>query len=737
MRNGHLIITALNVLMLFSFCSSPPEHKGTRAMVDSLARIVEEAKPEDYFYLNTAYAEELRKQLSGVPYSSPNNLRMVYAYNLIYAGKIEEGIEELEKIVEARFSDGMVTFLSKPYFEMLGIAYLRLGELENCIVNHTSESCLIPIQGQGIHLQTYGSENSIKYFTKILEADNYDLQARWLLNLAYMTLGRHPEDVPKKFLISDTLFASEYDIPRFPDRAISLGVDHTALAGGSILDDFNNDGFLDIFCTSWGLNDPVRLWLADGKGNYVDHTDDSGLNGIVSGLNCLQADFNNDGLVDILILRGGWLVRSGFHPNSLLMNVGEGRFVDVTIESGIYSAFPTQVGVWSDFNKDGWLDVFIGNEWYPSELYISNGDGTFSNKAAEWGVDVEALVKGAAVGDVNNDGLPDLYVSTLTDNNYLFLNEGSSFRDITMLAGVSKPDYGFPVWFWDYDHDGWDDIFVSGFKISGSGTNPIDMFKNITSDVASDYLGISNFAEYPMLFRNRGDNTFEDVTEKMGLNTVLYTMGSNFGDLDNDGFLDFYSGTGAPDFTSQVPNRMFRNDSARRFQDVTTAGGFGQIQKGHGISWGDLDNDGDQDIYTTIGGAVEGDVYGNMLLENPGFGNNWIELKFEGVEANRSAIGTRIEVHVVNDDATVSIFYHTVSSGGSFGANSLDAEIGLGKANDISKVIVTWPDKEKSIQEFTDLEMNQAYYLKQGETARLIEKKQFSLSGSSTSHSHH
>ena len=117
-----------------------------------------------------------------------------------------------------------------------------------------------------------------------------------------------------------------------------------------------------------------------------------------------------------------------------------------------------------------------------------------------------------------------------------------------------------------------------------------------SAEVAAGYLGIPLKAEIPRLYRNNRDGTFTDVTAKAGLALPLFTMGCNFGDLDNDGFPDFYLATGEPELRSIIPNRMFRNDGGRGFQEVTASGGFGHLQKGHGIAFGDIDDDGDQDI---------------------------------------------------------------------------------------------------------------------------------------------
>ena len=126
-------------------------------------------------------------------------------------------------------------------------------------------------------------------------------------------------------------------------------------------------------------------------------------------------------------------------------------------------------------------------------------------------------------------------------------------------------------------------------------------------------------------------------------------MGVNFGDLDNDGFLDFYLGTGDTFFETVVPNIMYRNNGGRDFTDVTFSGGFGHLQKGHGIAFGDLDRDGDQDIFAQSGGAYVGDAFSNSLFENPGHGNRWISVRLVGVGSNRAAIGARIRVELVTE----------------------------------------------------------------------------------------
>ena len=182
-------------------------------------------------------------------------------------------------------------------------------------------------------------------------------------------------------------------------------------------------------------------------------------------------------------------------------------------------------------------------------------------------------------------------------------------------------------------------------------------------------------------------------------------MGSNFGDLDNDGFLDFYLGTGYPEYEGLMPNLLFRNVGGKSFVDVTTAAGLGHLQKGHGVAFADFDHDGDQDILAELGGAYAGDVFGNALFENPGFGNHWLVVKLVGVTSNKSAIGARIRTDILEGDKRRSV-YKWVNSGGSFGANPLRQHIGLGRAEAIESLEIYWPTTDRT-QRFQDVGVDQ------------------------------
>ncbi len=728
--NGKMLLIIISVATIAG-CDSNGNNPN-QSTVDLLAEFRDQAiQSQLYPYFNSIRADRQAKTLKLLPYNVPLDSRKDFVLELLQAGENKDCIQEVEKILKLAYPGEGVNRRNLFYHKVLGLAYFRLGEQENCISQHSPESCIIPIEGGGIHKNRRGAEQALSVYARILEAFPKDLQSRWFLNLAHMTLGSYPESVPSHLLIPPMVFASDYPLPRFADRAMEAGVNANGHAGGCSLEDFNGDGLLDIFATSYVLGDQCRLFLNKGNGAFRDATKSAHLKGITGGLNNIHGDYNNDGFEDIFITRGAWLGNQGKFPNSLLRNNGDGTFTDVTAESGILSFHPTQTAAWADFNLDGHLDLFVGNEsgggtYHPCEFFVNNGDGTFTEMAVELGIEVTLFVKGVCWGDVNNDGLPDLFLSIFGGTNKLFVNLGGTaasnwhFEEQSASAGVTLPVNSFPAWFWDYDNDGWQDLFVSGYH---SG-DPED---EISTQVAADYLGLPFEAEHPRIFRNEGDGTFSDQTDPMGLVKPLYTMGCNYGDLDNDGYPDFYLGTGEFSLWAAVPNRMFRNQAGRSFQDVTTSGGFGQLQKGHGVAFGDIDGDGDQDLYTVIGGAVQGDIYHNMLLENPGNQNNWITLKLVGTTSNRSAIGARLKIIAQEENGAKRTIYSTVSTGGTFGASSLQVELGLGTATEIETIEIRWPNASKTVEIFQGAKINRLYRVTEG-TGQIIEQNQVSFS---------
>jgi hypothetical protein len=666
-------------------------------------------------------------------------VRVALATELLRSGESEKAVIEIEKLRTLIKEKGIIPapFFVKQIRELAAISNLRLGEQENCRMHHNKESCIFPIRAGGVHQMKRGSTAAISEFLAILGDDPNDARSRWLLNVANMTLGDYPNKVPAPLLIDEKHFASDYDIKRFTDVAPNAGLDVTNHAGGAVMDDFDGDGYFDIVISGQNPLDQLRFFHNNADGTFSERTKEAGLTGEIGGLNIIHADYNNDGFLDLVVLRGGWWGENGKYPLSLLENNGNGTFDDVTESAGLMSLHPTQTAVWIDYDNDGFLDLFVGHESsvlgkHPTQMFHNNGNETFTEVGEKLGIADLGFVKGVSSGDFNNDGRADLYVSVKGAKNHLFRNDGAidknkpnfaewKFTDVTEQAKVGEPLHSFATWFWDYDNDGWEDILVAGYYDETDG------------DIGAFQAGLPNKTETPRLFRNNADGTFEDVTKQMKLDRVIMAMGSNFGDLDNDGWLDCYFGTGSPDFAALLPNKMFRNDGGKVFQDVTTSGGFGHLQKGHAVAFGDLNNDGAEDIFEVIGGALPGDTYQSVLFANPGNANHWIALDLEGVKSNRSSIGTRIKI-VVNTASGTRSIYRTVRSGGSFGDSSLRQHIGLGNAVSIKEIEIIWQNSGK-IQRFTKIKFDQTYHLKENDVApKLLPLKSFAFSKAKINH---
>ncbi|MFY0686390.1 MAG: CRTAC1 family protein [Cyclobacteriaceae bacterium] len=749
-----ILIVPFFLLLFLQDCNQPSDKYSSNAIshtekerlptetLDMISKVREAVNRIDLTYapyiLSSKKIPLMKSELARIRGNERYMLLFSYGTELLNAGRTREAIDALEELLSAigktnNSSTGEARYLT---LKQLAVAFMRLGEQENCLLNHNEESCIMPFSAKAQHIQREGSEKAIELLKEVLTIRPTDLDCQYLINVAYMTLGEYPNNVPEAYLIPPSYFNSS-DFPPFKDIAMHVGVDENNRSGGLSMDDFNGDGYLDIIASSWGFYDQIKYFENDKQGGFIDKTALAGLNGVTGGLNLRHADYNNDGNMDFLILRGAWLSVNGRIPNSLMKNNGNGTFTDVTVESGIYSEHPTQTAEWLDVDLDGHLDLFIANEWddYQNshcELFHNQGDGTFQNISFKANINETGYYKGISSGDVNNDGYPDIYLSDYDGPNVLLINNSMTagkprFETAGPKANVSYPIASFPTWIFDYDNDGYEDIFVSGY--STPGVLPAPMFME---NVVQHKIG-----NHPMLYHNNGDGTFNEVSIQMNLSESAATMGCNFGDLDNDGFLDFYLATGDPDYFSIVPNRMYRNVAGTKFEDVTYSGGFGHVQKGHAIGFGDIDMDGDQDIYAVMGGAYEGDVYRNLLFENPlGNENNWINILLQGTLSNRSAIGAKI-ILTIEESGEERKIYHTVGIGASFGGNSTLAEIGIGSAKTIKHIEIRWPHLSKPTSEFTDVSMNQTVRITEGGAIEALQLPTTPFKKGDHGHQHH
>lgn len=579
-----------------------------------------------------------------------------------------------------------------------GVTALRRGENDNCILCRGETSCILPVAPAAVHTKPEGSRLAVKHFTEYLETFPNDGDVRWLLNVAHLTLGEHPDKVDPKLVIPlDKYTNAEHAFGKFRDIGDKVGINRLNQAGGAILDDFDGDDKLDIVFTSQDLAAPMVFYRGKGDGTFEDATEKAGLGGQLGGLNCVQADYNNDGHPDIFVIRGAWH-RHPMRP-SLLKNNGNGTFTDVTAEAGLLHPVNSIAAQWADYDNDGHLDLFVCNETGPARLYHNKGNGTFEEVSQAAGINTSGQhTKGAAWVDYDGDRFPDLFVNVLSHSGRLFRNNANgTFTEVTAEAGINGPKAGFSCWAFDYDNDGKPDLFAT-------------CYDNSLKDVVNGMVGLPHGKQSNRLYKNVGGK-FEDATKDGGCDLVFGTMGSNFADFDNDGFLDFYLGTGNPDLSTLIPNRLLRNLDGKRFTDITGPSGTGHLQKGHGVACGDWTRTGIVDIVIEMGGAVDGDKYHNVLFKNPGNDNRWLNVKCVGTKSNRSAIGARIKVTTAGPSPRT--IYRWVSSGSSFGANPLEQHIGLGKAEKVAELEVFWPTSNTT-QTFKDMAVNQGIEVAEG-----------------------
>lgn len=452
----------------------------------------------------------------------------------------------------------------------------------------------------------------------------------------------------------------------FTDVAPVLGVNDGGAAQGVVFLDVNNDGYLDIFLAN--NNTPCKLWISNGASSFTDASSAWGLNLTIPTRGTSAADFNNDGLIDIIV--GNWQT-----PINLFKNTGTG-FIDVASTAGVnFLSYGGSVN-WMDFNKDGKIDIFFANDGMPPRYnYFFRNDNlnTFTNVAYSIGLVDSSSTLCLAAADFNNDGFPDIFLGTQSNPGFgttgiMYKNNGNgTFTDVTTQCGVTTNYYTWGAEWGDYNNDGFMDLYLA----STTGFN--------------------------QLYKNNGNGTFTDVSTQMGLNDGGSSYSCGWADIDNDGDLDLYVAKG-----QNVSDVMYRNDDSI-FTNVTTQVGMGDLRHSSCVSWGDYTNDGFLDLYLNNNGSE------NRLYRNSGNSNKWIELKLTGTNSNRSAIGARVRIKT----GLKNQIREVEGGSGGKGMNSLPLEFGIGQSNIIDSLIVSWPSG--LVQRFANVTPNVIYALTEGQ----------------------
>ncbi len=593
----------------------------------------------------------------------------------------------------------------------LALSYLRYGEAANCLdrlrrggggADHTTV-CSLPLAH--LHDQQQGSSRAIDIFERLLDdGDRDEALIRWLLNLAHLTLSGDPLTVPVQHRAGDKFMdlfygpdgdeiADRFQHLSFVDRAVALGVDTFDAGKGVAVEDFDNDGDLDL--VTGGTFDLLHYYENRGAAGFADRTGPAGLDGVAQSHILTAADYDNDGWIDLF-------VGSLFQPDRLWRNVGLGSFRDVTDQAGLGIA-PAELtfswaSSWGDIDLDGDLDLFVAR-WgtrapflsgvmaktrLDSRLYL-NQSGAFVDVTDEWGLERvvgDRAYVGAAFGDADDDGDADLFLSSpMQGRSVLLRNDRGAFAAEQWFGA------GFVATFLDVDHDGHLELFQGGLA---------DARTSVRKTVFDESIG-SPTSGRSRIHRREADGTWVLIDGYFESELPMGTMGASFGDLDNDGCHDFYLGTGGPEPWFILPNLMYagRADGAGcalRATNISMLEGFGTLQKGHGIVFFDHDNDGDQDIYSSLGGMWPGDRWPNQLLVNESdLGRRWLKIRLRGRATNRFGVGATIRVVALDDAGSRIVRTHHMDHKTAFGSAPYLAHVGLLDATRVETVEVTWP----------------------------------------------
>lgn len=635
---------------------------------------------------------EIGKALKGLkPEQKAERLGLMLDRASVWAYRENSLLKGLELFQEAqRFAATFDPEAALDVEARVGVVQLRLGELKNCLNHHNSESCIFPLSRKAEHVDKSGSRRALAVFYEYLKKRPDDDHVKWLVNILHQTLGTYPAGVPKEYLIPLDRLQPEEKFPRFPNVAPAVGINHRESFGGVVAEDFDGDGYLELIFGSLDPCDGLKYYRLDpAAGKYVDASVSSGLAVHRGGGLVIPIDYDQDGKMDLYVTRGAWHpggreypVWGGFSYNTLLRNEGGGKFRDVTEETGLRGEPNSNLSSnWGDFNNDGLPDLFVCNESRDPDLFLNRG-ARFENVIEKSGIVNRAICKGSVAGDLDGDGNLDLVLHNYGAPKFLFFGKGDgTFRPSPFQPRLEEPKYGFPVTLLDFDNDGHLDLFLASFPPD------IDNF-------AKWLQGKPNRGELPKLFRNEGNGSLKDVTAEVGLDKMALAMSLNTGDVDSDGFPDLMLGTGANSLGDLEPNRFFHNVDGKRFREVTMASGLGSLQKGHGIVFADLNQDGFEDVIVQLGGSSLADKFFPAIHMNPGFpGHHWVGFRLRSQKGDRFGYRARIEVVAADAAGKKRSIYKWVGNSGSFGSNPISITlVGLGRADRIQEVNIRWPD---------------------------------------------
>jgi tetratricopeptide (TPR) repeat protein len=507
-----------------------------------------------------------------------------------------------------------------------------------------------------------------------MTSDGSNERARAVMWLSSRALGGYPSNVPQAFRME---LKAGYEPARvkFENISSKIGLDKICAGRGTAVFDYNNDGLLDLVVTA--AHAGCTLFRNNGDGTFSDVTVGSGLDECINGFVIISGDYDNDGYPDLFVTRLGFY----YGECDLYHNNGDGTFTNVTAAAGLRNWGPAYTAAWVDYDCDGLLDLFIGynlggmfDRHVQNRLFHNNGDGTFTDVTEEAGLASVFTTIGSCWGDYNNDGYPDLFLSSGLGRPSLFRNNGNgTFTDVSIEAGLTDFAVGTTCCFIDYNNDGLLDI------VQYTWSDHEDVIETMkTGHGPADGSPL-------VIYHNNGDGTFTAKTREVGLDGCWGTMSGNVGDVNNDGFMDLLLGNGSPRMERLEPFILLENDRGT-FHNTTFSAGLPFSGKSHGTNCADLFGDGRMSIIIAAGGGYPGDLLQTAVhcpVELPG---NYLNVRLRGVKSNRDGNGARITLW---NGGSRQI--KEVNHGSSFGCLPLEQHFGLGTATRIDAIEIRWP----------------------------------------------
>jgi len=415
---------------------------------------------------------------------------------------------------------------------------------------------------------------------------------------------------------------------------------------GIAIGDFNNDGWEDIYVSvPSGMN---RLCKNMGDGSFQEVALSSGVAVLEQSIASTWGDINNDGFLDLYVST----VNENDH---LFLNNGNETFEEITLSAGINNTTNTKAVNMADVNNDGFLDIYLSNFLSENALLINQGNNTFKNKIDESGASDDGPSMGGVFFDYDNDGDVDLYLTH--DHfvpNILYQNNGEGvFLDVGKSARVNSIGYGMGVDVGDVDNDGWLDIYVT------------NLFQNV-------------------LFKNDGDGTFSNISESANVDDLGMGWGILFLDFDKDGLMDIYVANESDFMNPAEPNVLYKNRGNLTFEKVETNENVSNIDNSFGVACFDYNLDGNIDI--AVANRDTGEHL--QLFQNTERIGNWVGIKLLGVESNRNGIGAKIRAV---DNLGQLHYKELTAGHGWASQNTNILTLGLGEATALESLVILWP----------------------------------------------